>query len=78
MVLETFVEAVMERQPAIHTSRRGAKWVNTREGSSRVLGAYDTPAEAAVVGRRLARAEHVEHVSHHVDGLIDEITVAGG
>jgi hypothetical protein len=52
--------------------------VNTREGSKQILDAYDTQAEAATAGRRLARDAHAEHVSHHPDGSIDEITVTGG
>ena len=68
----------MYRRPAIHTSRRGSKWVNTSEGSKQILDAYDTRAEAATAGRRLARHAHAEHVTHHPDGSIDEITVTGG
>ena len=63
---------------AIHTSKRGFKWVNTREGSGKAIGGfYDSQPDAAAAGRRLAREESAEHVSHRADGSIEEITVHG-
>jgi hypothetical protein len=63
----------------VHTVKRGRKWVNTRDGSKRAIdGRYDSQAEALTAGRRLAREEGAEHVSHRADGSIDEITVTGG
>jgi hypothetical protein len=68
----------MRRRPAIHTSKRGWKWVNTREGSGRAIGGwYDSHVEAVAAGRRLAREELAEHVIHRADGSIDEIIVVG-
>ena len=68
----------MRNQSAIHTSLRGAQWVNAREGSNREIdGTYDSQVEAATAARRLARQEQVEHISHRADGFIDEITSAG-
>ena len=64
----------MPANPAIHTSRRGARWVNTREGSNRAIDVYDSHDDASIAGRRLARREHVEHVNHRADGTIHEIT----
>jgi hypothetical protein len=67
----------MPTNPAIHTAKRGTQWVNSREGSNRAIGAYDSHDEAATAGRRIARDDHVEHVDHHADGSIHEITLAG-
>ena len=63
---------------AIHTSKRGFKWVNTREDAPKVIGGYyDSQPEAVAAGRRLAREERAEHVSHRADGSIEEITHQG-
>jgi hypothetical protein len=63
--------------PAIHTTQHGRRWFNTREGARRAIGSYDSRAEAATAGRLLARADRTEHVTHHPDGSLDEITFAG-
>ena len=75
----TSLGAVMRQRAGIHTSSRGGRWINTRDGSSRKIGgAYDSQADALTAGRRVARQEGAEHVSHREDGSIDEITLSGG
>ena len=67
----------MDSGRAIHTSKRGARWVNTRSGSRKVIGRYDSKGEAVSAGRQQAHDERTEHVSFHADGSIDEITRSG-
>ena len=68
----------MQRRPAIHTSLRASRWVNTRDGSRDVVGGtYDSHVEAVAAGRLLALADRVEHVCFRPDGSIDEITRSG-
>jgi hypothetical protein len=69
------VRTLVLSNPAIHTAKRGARWVNIREGSNRALGVDDSHDEAATFGSRIACQDRVEHVNHHADGSIHEFTL---
>lgn len=53
----------------VHTSfdENSGKWVNRREGGSRISSSHDTAAEASTRGQELARNSENEWLKHRKD-----------
>jgi hypothetical protein len=58
--------------PEVHTLPFGGGWANQRRGDPRILSMHKTHAEAAFVGREIARRDGADHVIHGREGTIRE------
>ena len=62
----------MAQEPAVHIEHRGEEWAVVREGNSRATSVHPTQAEAAEIGRDLARRDGTEFFLHGQDGQVRE------
>jgi uncharacterized protein (TIGR02271 family) len=62
----------MAQKPAVHIQLRDGAWAVVREGNKRATSTHPTQAEAAEIGRDLARRDGTEFFLHGQDGQIRE------
>ena len=62
----------MAQKPAVHIEIREGAWAVVREGNKRATSTHPTQAEAAEIGRDLARRDGTEFFLHGQDGQIRE------
>jgi uncharacterized protein (TIGR02271 family) len=62
----------MAQKPAVHIELRDGVWAVVREGNKRATSTHPTQAEAAEIGRELARRDGTEFFLHGQDGQIRE------
>ena len=62
----------MMQRPAVHIEFRGEGWAVVREGNKQATSTHPTQAEAAEIGRDLARRDKSEFFLHAQDGQIRE------
>ena len=62
----------MVQRPAVHIEFRGEGWAVVREGNKQATSTHPTQAEAAEIGRDLARRDKSEFFLHAQDGQIRE------
>ena len=56
----------------VHVVPHDRGWAIRREGNERATGVFDTQAEAASIGREIARGDGVEFLLHNRQGEIRE------
>ncbi len=60
----------MASKQAIHVVKNGNQWQVKREGSNTPISNHQTQATAETAGRRLAKVERTELVTHRPNGQI--------
>ena len=62
----------MAQRSPVHVEHRENRWAVVREGHKRATSVHSTQAEAAKVGRDIARREATEFFLHAQDGRVRE------